>query len=195
MSRDDEEFYILDNPLCKDKVFKLPYIRSTTWKGSLRRAVGSITNQEVLLRLLGNEKESEENRQGRLFFYPTFLNKVDLDVITPLERVKKSPMRGPILFEVAPEGSEGEFKLVYVPFDILNNESRPKNEVREDLELLKEAIPKMMLEYGFSAKKTSGYGVVKDILMEIRVNEQLKENGTFDDFREMIQKEIEKLVS
>ena len=188
LSKDDEDFYIMDNSIAKDKVFKVPYIRSTTWKGALRRVVEDIT-PEIVERLFGNEKEGEKSRQGRLFFYSTVLDRIRLDVITPLDRVKKAPVRGPILLEVAPEGSEGEFKLIYFPFDLTEKLSSEKeedrqkafDEIKKDLEVLKEAIPKMMLEYGFSAKKTSGYGVVEDEI-EFWINDKHNQ-GTFDDFK------------
>ena len=115
-----------------------------------------------------------------------------MDVITPLDRIKKTPVRGPILFEVAPEDSGGEFKLLYLPFDLTEKllsekeEDRQKalDEIKKDLDVLKEAIPKMMLEYGFSAKKTSGYGVVEDEI-EFWINKKYNK-GSFNDFqREM----------
>ena len=36
ISRGDESFYIIENPVCKEKVFKVPYIRPNSWKGKLR---------------------------------------------------------------------------------------------------------------------------------------------------------------
>jgi CRISPR-associated protein Cmr2 len=36
ISRDDEIFHINDNPVRKDKVFKVPMVASTAWKGNLR---------------------------------------------------------------------------------------------------------------------------------------------------------------
>ncbi len=38
LSRDDDPLHIIDNPVRKEKVFKVPYIAPTTWKGSLRSA-------------------------------------------------------------------------------------------------------------------------------------------------------------
>ncbi|MBL7184306.1 MAG: hypothetical protein ISS50_07630 [Anaerolineae bacterium] len=38
LSRDDDAFYIIDNPVRKDKVFKVPFVAPTSWKGSLRAA-------------------------------------------------------------------------------------------------------------------------------------------------------------
>lgn len=39
ISKDDTEFYIIDNPVRKDKVFKVPYVAPTSWKGALRAAM------------------------------------------------------------------------------------------------------------------------------------------------------------
>lgn len=36
ISRDDEIFHINDNPVRKDKVFKVPMVAGTSWKGNLR---------------------------------------------------------------------------------------------------------------------------------------------------------------
>ena len=198
LSRDDEDFYIIDNPIVKERVFKVPYIRSTTWKGALRRVVKDIA-PEFEVRLFGNGKEREESKQGRLFFYSTVLDRINLDVITPLDRVKKAPVRGPILFETAPENAKGEFKLVYLPIDLTGKLSSKKeedrqkafDEIKEDLELLKEAISKMMLEYGFSAKKTSGYGVVEDEIEFWINNNHYK--GTFKEFKEKMHELISEI--
>ncbi len=203
LSRDDEDFYIIDNPIVKEKVFKIPYIRSTTWKGALRRVIKDIAAPEFEVRLFGNEKEGKESKQGRLFFYSTVLDRISLDVITPLDRVKKTPVRGPILFEIASEGAKGEFKLIYLPFDLIEKLSSEReedrkmalNEIKEDLDILKEAIPKMMLEYGFSAKKTSGYGVVEEKLIKVRVNGQAKSNASFEEFKRMVENEYRRMVN
>jgi len=64
-------------------------------------------------------------------------------------------------------------------------------EIKEDLKLLKEAIPKMMLEYGFSAKKTSGYGVVEDEI-EFWINNSYRK-GTFKEFRDKMNGLISKI--
>ncbi|QSQ07980.1 hypothetical protein H0A61_00299 [Koleobacter methoxysyntrophicus] len=37
-SRDDDDFYIIDNPVLKDKVWKAPMVRGSTWKGALLNA-------------------------------------------------------------------------------------------------------------------------------------------------------------
>lgn len=79
MSKDDIDFYILENPIRKEWVFKIPYIAPSQWKGTLRAAmvqqlvewwsdVDDKQNQEKnrnkfvewrlqLARLFGHEKE------------------------------------------------------------------------------------------------------------------------------------------
>jgi len=87
LSQDDDAFYIINNPVRKDKVFKVPCVAPTSWKGSLRAAAtrGLLTafagllpaeppkeeaEREALLQrlwterarrvvLFGNEKENE----------------------------------------------------------------------------------------------------------------------------------------
>jgi len=164
ISKDDDNFYIIDNPIVKDKVFKVPMVRSTTWKGALRFAFKQICkDQKIEIRLFGNEKGETENfRQGRLFFYPTFFYRISLDVITPLDRKTRTPARGPIYFEVVHEGT-GTFRALYYPFDLIakGDFDSIEKEVKEDLKFLSEAIKKMFTETGFSAKKTSGFGAAE----------------------------------
>lgn len=210
ISKDDEEFYIHENPVAKEKVFKVPYMRASSWKGNLRWVaykklidkLNSMTEGEktkerstliqerlALARIFGNEKdimethleglfgklneeyekelreiykkeESEEiNFQGRLQFYPTFFNMISLDVINPHDRKTRAGTK-PIILEVVPETAEGTFSLLYLPFDLIGNEEKLQRQVPEDLEIICEAIRDLLAVYGFSAKKTSGYGVI-----------------------------------
>ncbi|MBO3840415.1 MAG: RAMP superfamily CRISPR-associated protein [Nitrososphaerota archaeon] len=199
ISLDDESFYIVDNPLVKDTVFKIPMIRPSTWKGALRWVVRSALGRSraIVERLFGNEKEAEHAKQGRLIFYATFLDRVSLDVITPLRRETRTPRRGPILFEIAPAGSRGMFSLLYIPFDLLHilrsgdsmAKARAMDEIKEDIETLKEAIPAMFTTYGFAAKKTSGYGVAEDEI-DFRLDSMEMKAKNFDEFK----KQMESLV-
>ena len=227
ISKDDDNFYIIDNPIVKDKVFKLPMVRSTTWKGVLRFSAVKVFEKEfsekewkekraLLVRLFGNEKDALEgylnrfianklredvkrvkeefekylvekghiskeipSRSGRLFFYPTFFDKISLDVITPLSRETRTPVRGrgPIYFEIVPENTEGIFRLFYYPFDLIARGELDKieNEVKEDLEFLAKALKKMFHEIGFSAKKTSGFGTAEVVDVRVSCGERLKD--------------------
>ncbi len=244
LSKDDDEFYIIDNPIVKDKVFKLPMVKSTTWKGALRFAAIKVfedwiyeklteskLDKETVFKkrariviLFGNEKDSQEeylgklcllaiegklptgnelkkkiddvnkefekwlvkneiiskeipSRSGRLFFYPTFFDTISLDVITPLSRETKTPVRGPIYFEIVPENTEGIFRLSYYPFDLIarGEFGKVKNELKDDMEFLAKAIRKMLCDIGFSAKKTSGFGVAEIVDVNVVCGAKLKD--------------------
>lgn len=217
LSRDDEEFYIHENPISKEKVFKVPYIRASSWKGVMRWAMlknlidvipeikdknkrwqVAFDGRTKIVRMFGNEKEDRENvlfgkifpelktvdgndvnkfnyeflqyivkenyvnkdgnGKGRLRFYPTFFNRIGLDVINPHDRETKAG-KNPILLETVPEGTEGGLYLLYVPFDRLGEDNGSlQKEIEEDLFMLCETVKDLLIEYGISAKRTSGYG-------------------------------------
>lgn len=198
----DREFYVLDNPVVKDLAFKIPIIRPSSWKGALRWVARNALGRSgaFVERLFGNEKETQRAKQGRLIFYTTFLDQVSLDVITPLRRETRTPRRGPILFEMVPVGSRGTFSVLYFPFDLLHllrhcditAKARATDEIKEDLETLKEAIPAMLMTYGFAAKKTSGYGVVEDMI-DFRVDSVEMREKNFDEFKNQMNFLIKKI--
>ncbi|HEY8541250.1 MAG TPA: RAMP superfamily CRISPR-associated protein [Pseudothermotoga sp.] len=172
-SKDEGEFHIIDgkifdNPIVRDKFTNLPMIRPSTWKGHLRFAAERVDCQnkkEIINRLFGSENEDEEKLKGRLYFFPTFFEEdSDKDVITPLKRDTRTPARGPILIEVVKAGSKGEFYLLYVPYP--RGRDFRKEQIEEDLNFLTEALKLMFYTYGFSAKKTSGFGVIEELKEE-----------------------------
>ena len=171
-SKDEGEFHIIDgrifkNPIVRDKFTGLPMVRPSTWKGHLRFAAEKvemvrIEKKKIIRRLLGNESSEDNSLKGRLYFFPTFFKeKSEKDVITPLKRDTRTPARGPIPIEVMKAGSEGEFYLLYVPYP--GGKDFKKEEVEEDLRFLAEALKLMFYTYGFSAKKTSGFGVIEKL--------------------------------
>lgn len=238
LSKDDEDFHICDNPVRKDKVFKVPMVSGSSWKGNMRWTAMKLYTDKLpenipddvalnkaleerakLVRLFGNEKDKMDNylneqiakpisgnfyeeiakaapktkseetdfeakkkyisqkfakllkekkyisdsmdgRRGRLNFYPTFFDKIGLEVINPHDRKTKAGTL-PIYIESVPEGAKGTFSLLYLPFDLIGK-SDPKEEVCNDLELMFDALKAMMLTYGFSAKKSSGFGLIRN---------------------------------
>jgi len=228
ISKDDTEFYILDNPVKREWVFKVPYVAPSQWKGTLRAAMirmlienlfsGELKENEFiqerlrLYRLFGNEKDGTaeflnralalkrvgpkpdngnedeikrweerfkkeikqverefdeylrekkyrigdiEGFSGCLHFYPTFFDRIGLEVINPHPR-DTGAGKNPIYFECVPAGTPGVFTLLYVPLD-----AGPKDEntVKADLAAVDRGIRAMLTKYGFGAKTSSGYGV------------------------------------
>ena len=173
ISKDDEEFYICDSPIKKDKVFKVPMVSGSTWKGNMRWTArqrkklnpDKSDDDKVLIRLFGNEKKEERAFcRGKLSFYPTFFDKISLEVINPHDRKTKAGTV-PIYIESVPDGAKGTFSLLYVPFDLLGKPSeKVKQQLTEDINLVCDSLEEMMLTYGFSAKKSCGFGIInKDI--------------------------------
>jgi len=170
ISKDESDFYLLDNPLRKEKVFQAPMMAATSWKGALRVALwqlGYKQDHEVTIRLLGNPRESEEGQAGRLHFFPTFFDKIGLEVINPHDRRTGVGARGPILMECVPQGTTGDLFLLYVPFGPSGQSEKDRRaEVAEDLAIVAKGIQAMLTTYGFGAKISSGFGIAQDQLAD-----------------------------
>lgn len=143
------------------------------------------------------KKEAKDvHLQGMLYFYPTFWDRIDMMVINPHDRKTKTG-KNPIYYEVVPKGAKGVFRLLYVPLYHLGSSMNDlKRHVLMDLENIVEGLKAMMLTYGFSAKKSSGYGVIED--GRDRKTSRLEIKGfsntvRFSDFREL-EKEAKKFL-
>jgi len=211
ISRDDNSFYIIENPVRKDKVFGVPFTSAMAWKGNLRWTMMKVhlvqnvkePNRFAEIRfqhtlLFGTEKGMEDvsqswakylnelcpdangryreklkekfdkenipNLSGMLYFYPTFWDDIDLEVINPHNRKTKTGEK-PIYLEVVPARSKGIFKLLYVPFYHLGrslSNNGLKSKILRDLKDSVVGLKEMMFTYGFSAKKSLGYGIIKE---------------------------------
>jgi len=64
LSQDEAEFYVIDNPVRKDKVFGLPYIAPSQWKGALRAAMV----RQLVEWWQGLKKEHKSRRANRKRF-------------------------------------------------------------------------------------------------------------------------------
>ncbi len=187
ISRDEQDFYIIDNPVRKDKVFGLPYVASTSWKGSLRSALwqsGHKAESASICHLFGNEKGTEDPEKfqaGCLYFFPTFFKSRSLEIINPQDR-KLRVGKNPIPFESVPEGTRGVFTLLYVPFDLISrDEKATREQVVRELQLIGEGLQAMFRNYGFGAKTSSGFGLAKETIpgsLRVRMpgSERLKED-------------------
>jgi hypothetical protein len=76
------------------------------------------------------------------------------------------------------------------------DEKEVKEEIAQDLEILKEAIPAMLTKYGFGAKTTAGYGVIED-KVEFQIFpfvEGKKKDENFGEEESLFYKEMENLI-
>jgi len=122
--------------------------------------------QKIRERFRLDEKAEMLHHSGRLMFYPTFFDLIDVEVINPHLRETRAGTH-PIYLECVPQGAKGIFSLLYVPFDIVDQ--IPESIVEESkkhLCYLAPMIKNLFLTYGFSAKRSSGYGVAKDEIVK-----------------------------
>ena len=267
-SKDDEEFYLIQNPILKEKVFKVPMIRGSGWKGAIANAGRELIKENIgkkefwdyvfsylrifgtgneefreLINLIGNykkyngeklrmgmikyllfnlgvpinleyvnkynlekfisdyfdpnfenifsEKNKENNKKqyyeakkGRAVFYPTYFNRLSLEVINPHSR-KTRAGTNPIHYEVVPKGTEGILQIVYIPFDgILKKDDKLKEEVEKDLEFLCKCIERVA-DLGVGAKTKLGWGTfeIKEKIYCLNGNIKI-ENGELEGWRE-----------
>jgi CRISPR-associated protein Cmr2 len=175
-SKDDRVFHVMDNPVRKDRVFGVPFMAASSWKGLLRWACrmqaglqkhlrendGKIEgwrDPDWILHLFGNEKGEEEDfHRGALVFYPTWFNRIGFEVINPHSRERRAGTQ-PIYYEVVPIGANGTLSLLYAPWPGMKPEAKP----REIIPKLLEAIETLLATYGISAKRTVGWGTAKII--------------------------------
>jgi CRISPR-associated protein Cmr2 len=166
-SKDDRPFHVLDNPVRKDRVFGVPFMSAASWKGLLRwssrmRAglpapleehggkLDGWNDPDWVLHLFGNEKgEDERFQRGALAFYPTWFSRLGFEVINPHSRTRRAGTQ-PIYYEVVPAGTDGMLRLLYAPL--------PGKTRGDALGHLIDAVDALLSTYGFSAKRTVGWG-------------------------------------
>ncbi|WP_028949863.1 RAMP superfamily CRISPR-associated protein [Sulfurihydrogenibium subterraneum] len=251
-SKDDDEFYIIQNPILKETNFKVPMVRGSGWKGALASAFRELFREdfqnnkekiESFLRVFGagsesiktiesyvfgksgdlnkakdsllkfmlfelglkidsnlikevkgkNNKEelfqilrdklsaktsdsklpSEfQTHKGRAIFYPTYFDRLSLEIINPHDRRKRAGTN-PIHYEVVPKGTEGIFQLIYIPFDgVLKPDEELKAEAEKDLNNLSVAVA-ILSKQGIGAKIKLGWGKFKIENKKVFLNEEL----------------------
>ncbi len=140
-------------------------------------------------------KEEVQSLEGMLYFYPTFWDRIDMEVINPHDRKTKTG-KNPIYYEVVPKGAKGFFRLVYVPFYHvgLQSDDELKRAVMQDLLDVVAGLREILLTYGFSAKKSSGYGLIeakwnKEVSkLTIKDLTNVEKFGDFEELQQKIKK-------
>jgi CRISPR-associated protein Cmr2 len=268
-SKDDDDFYIISNPVLKEKAFKVPMVRGSGWKGTLSNAFKDLINEDIdicdkeknrtlieriesYIRIFGTgseyikdleyyykkrlkkeaydindlkdslfklllfefgiklTKETIENirkaknneeifsvlnnneyfvkiesittHKGRAIFYPTYFDRLSLEVFNPHDRRKRAGTQ-PIYYEVVPESTEGILQIIYIPFDgMLNENNVLKSEAENDLNNILSAIEKIS-QTGVGAKTKLGWGTFEFsekyyyVNEDLEIKEKLKEKG------------------
>lgn len=116
-------------------------------------------------------KQDIEGYRGCLYFYPTYFDNIDLEVINPHLRETGAGTQ-PIYMECVPKDTCGVLTLLCAP--LTNSDGTTK---REDLRFVANGIWYMMTRYGFGAKTTSGFGA--GAILDPNTNTNEKERTSF----------------
>lgn len=110
----------------------------------------------------GQEPPKEvPNFVGCMYTYPTLFSNLEIELINPHDSVRRVGTQ-PIHLEIVPARSTGLFRLFY----LLNKPATVMGEnlnatAQKDLGSILQALQFLFLEFGISAKRTSGHGQVK----------------------------------
>ena len=89
--------------------------------------------------------------RGRAVFYPTFFNKLSLEIINPHDK-KRRVGTIPIFYEIVPEGAEGRLQVVYIPYDtVLTDTQTIIKQVKDDFDFMCNTIERTA-DQGVGAK-------------------------------------------
>jgi len=183
LSRDDDPFYLIDNPTRKDHIFKSPYLSAASVKGlsfdAYQRAFtasesgGSYRQQdEYAQRLFGladdgveYQDEQNDSQRGRLRFSPIWFRQLQFLVIN--SRDPNSGQGGvPIQFEAVAANQNACLELVYFnPFGIENSSEQT---VRDDLARWLASVASWWPVLGIGGKRLAGYGQIQIESVEIQ---------------------------
>lgn len=162
LSKDDTIFYPTENSIRKEKVFGVPYVAASAWKGALRAALWQLGHQkdnDQIIRLFGNDRESEDTAslsKGRCYFYPSYFGPYDKQEVLINPHDRKTRKGKLITYEGVSADQQSVFSLLYVPIN--NGDGNLEKDSGEDFKLLTSSINAMFSDFGFGAKTSSGFG-------------------------------------
>ncbi len=187
LTKDDDPFYLFDNPVRKDHILGLPYLSAASLKGlavdAYQRAFNDPEHWTTLgendparthafrladpyaLRLFGladdgviRDEGRDHSQAGRLHVSPVWFQKMQLLVMNPNEP-KSATGSLPIQFESIAPHQEGLLELVY--FNPAGTKDSGLTTVRADLARLLAALGAWWPTLGLGAKRLAGYGAIE----------------------------------
>ncbi len=191
LTKDDDPFYLFDNPTRKDHLLGLPYLSAASLKGlsadAYQRAFPGTTPWTELSdskkdpdrtrafryadphakRLFGIADDGAhiESEKGRLHFSPVWFNQLQLLVMNP-----GNPATAigtvPIQFEAIAPDQSGILEVVYFnPHGIKDSDEAT---VRADLARWLAAVATWWPALGLGAKRLAGYGAIQIEKVELQ---------------------------
>lgn len=188
LTRDDDPFYLFDNPARKDHIYGAPFLAAASVKGLAADAVqrGFPLEQEwktlgkndqerttryrrqqaLARRLFGLASDADEfdSEAGRLHFSPVWFSSIQYLVLNPMKNDNSGIGTQPLQFEaIAPVDEKGrpcqaEVRLFY--FNPAGAKESDLATATNDLACLIAALAAWWPALGLGAKRLAGYGAL-----------------------------------
>ncbi|MDQ5908102.1 MAG: hypothetical protein QG599_193 [Pseudomonadota bacterium] len=189
LTKDDDPFYLFDNPARKDHLLGLPYLSAATLKGlstdAYQRAFPHATPWTDLgkddpdrtclfrhadphaKRLFGiaDDGAKIESEQGRLRFSPVWFTSLQLLVMNPGDPARAMGTL-PIQFEAVAPDQIGVLEVVY--FNPRGVKDSDEATVRADLARWLASVATWWPALGLGAKRLAGYGAIRPEKVELQ---------------------------
>ena len=197
LTRDDDPFYLFDNPVRKDHVFGVPFLAAASLKGlaadaflrgfphqlpwtelgrdDQTRTMRYRQDQAAAKRLFGiasDDPQQLASTAGRLHFSPVWFSHVQYLVINPTKSDGSGIGTQPIQFEaVAPVTEKGKPVQAEISFFYFNPAGAKDSDeatARTDLACLIGALAAWWPALGLGAKRLAGYGAIAPLAATCR---------------------------
>ena len=194
LTKDDDPFYLFDNPARKDHLLGLPYLSAASLKGlsadAYQRAFPNPRSWLELgkddpdrtrafrqadphaKRLFGIaddgvkiENEKNPSEKGRLHFSPVWFNQLQLLVMNPGDQAR-AVGTFPIQFEAIAPNQTGVLEVIY--FNPHGAKDSDQTTVRADLARWLAAVATWWPALGLGGKRLAGYGAIQIESVELR---------------------------
>ena len=191
LTRDDDAFYLFDNPVRKDPIFGVPYVAASSIKGlaadAFQRGFPAENWSELgdndqirtqcyrrdntvakrLFGLASDDMEAFPSEGGRLHCSPVWFSYVQFLVMNPTKDDGSGIGSHPIQFEaIAPTNAQGrpvEADLHLLYFNPAGAPDSDITTVHHDIALLIGALATWWPTLGLGAKRLAGYGAIKPL--------------------------------
>jgi CRISPR-associated protein Cmr2 len=146
-----------NSSIVKDRVYQLPMVRPTTWKGRLRfSSKQEDESDELVNHLFGLSSDLEDNQEGRLHFFPTFFTPTmdGSETINPHSRsTRRGRLLGPVEIKCVDAETEGTFCLLYL------GPALPGTSQDSIIASVLSSVRKMIEFHGIGGKTLKGFGL------------------------------------
>ena len=189
LTRDDDPFYLFDNPVRKDHIFGVPFLAAASLKGLAADAFQRGFPHDLPWTELGDKDQERKMRYrqdaptakrlfgiasddmdkfpseaGRLHFSPTWFSHVQYLVMNPTKTDGSGIGTLPIQFEavasVTDKGKPVQAEISFFYFNPAGAKEADEATVRSDLACLIGALAAWWPALGLGAKRLAGYGAI-----------------------------------